>query len=275
MVDDPYTFGQIAAANALSDVFAMGGKPVLALNIVCFPNCLDIQILKEILHGGADKVKEAKAVTAGGHSVEDDEPKYGLAVTGLVHPNDILTNADAKPGDILVLTKPLGTGIINTAIKGELANTETADMAIKYMSQLNDKAGKTMKQVGVNACTDITGFGFLGHAAEMAKASNVSLELWSNKCPVIEGVIELAQMGMIPAGAYNNRKYLGAGVVFDDAVSREMQDVMYDPQTSGGLLISVSPDKVDPLMKRLEGYQVTAAVVGCVKSKHEQLIEVR
>lgn len=275
MVDDPYIFGQIAAANALSDVYAMGGRPLLALNIVCFPNCLDVKVLKEILRGGADKVNEAGAVIAGGHSVEDNEPKYGLAVCGIVQPDKMLSNSGAVPGDMLVLTKPLGTGIINTAIKGDIASEETAALAVKYMSMLNNKAAEAMLKVGVNACTDITGFGFLGHAAEMARASNVTLEIWSKECPVIPGVKDLAMMGMIPAGAYNNRYHLGDNVVFDLSVPREIQDVLFDPQTSGGLLISVSKNKAHHLMEILKQEQVPAALVGCVTSKNNTLISVR
>ncbi|MBM7855598.1 selenide,water dikinase [Desulfohalotomaculum tongense] len=275
MVDDPYIFGQIAAANALSDVYAMGGRPVMALNIVCFPNCLDTAVLEEILRGGADKVSEAGAVIAGGHSVEDDEPKYGLAVTGLVHPDRMLSNGGALPGDVLVLTKPLGTGIVNTAVKGNLASQETSSLAVKYMAMLNNKAGQVMNKVGVNACTDITGFGLLGHAAEMARASNAAMEFWSSECPVIPGVIELAQMGMIPAGAYNNRQHLGDGVTFADSVPREMQDIMFDPQTSGGLLISVPEHKADRLLNLLKESQVDAVTVGRVTSGGGQLIKVK
>jgi selenide,water dikinase len=275
MVDDPYLFGQIAAANALSDVYAMGGKPVLALNIVCFPNCLPTDVLESILRGGADKVSEAGAIIAGGHSVQDDEPKYGLSVMGTVHPQKMLANATAKPGDVLVLTKPLGCGIINTAVKGDLADKETVSKAIKYMAMLNKQAAEVMDKVGVNACTDITGFGLLGHASEMAKGSNVSLELWSEECLIIPGVIELAQMGMIPAGAYSNRQHLGKDVMFSSNVPRALQDIMFDPQTSGGLLISVPEPKVDGLLNLLTAQQVPGVAIGRVLAAEEQLITVR
>ena len=273
MVDDPAVFGQIAAANALSDIYAMGGRPILALNIVCFPNCLPADVLGEILRGGAEKVYQAGAVIAGGHSVEDDEPKYGLAVTGLVHPEKLLTNAGAQTGDVLVLTKPLGSGIINTAIKGNIADQQSYDQAVKYMAMLNAAAGAAVADIGANACTDITGFGLLGHAAEMAKASSKSIELWSEACPIISGALELARMGIIPAGAYNNRSYLGDQVVFD-GVDREIQDVLFDPQTSGGLLISLPEQKADRLVNMLKEQEVPAAIVGRVVAAEEHLIKV-
>ncbi len=273
MVDDPAVFGQIAAANALSDIYAMGGRPILALNIVCFPSCLSPDVLGEILRGGADKVYQAGAVIAGGHSVEDDEPKYGLAVTGLVHPEKLLTNAGAQKGDVLVLTKPLGSGIINTAIKGNIADQNSYDQAVKYMAMLNAAAGAAVAEVGANACTDITGFGLLGHAAEVAKASGKSIELWSEACPIMTGALELARMGIIPAGAYNNRTYLGDQVVFD-GVDREIQDVLFDPQTSGGLLISLPEQKADRLVNMLKEQEVPAAVVGRVVAAKEHLIKV-
>jgi len=215
VVNDPYKYGQIAAANALSDVYAMGGKPLLALNIVCFPNCLDPNILAQIIKGGADKVAEAGAIIAGGHSLEDDEPKYGLSVTGLVNPKKLITNSGARAGDYLVLTKPLGTGIINTGIKGNLAGDETVKNAIEVMSALNKKAAEVMVEVGVSACTDITGFGLLGHAAELARASGVSLQICTKSIPIIEGTKELASMGLIPAGAYNNKNFLAEDIKFE------------------------------------------------------------
>ncbi len=274
MVDDPFVFGQIAAANALSDVYAMGGRPVLALNIVCFPSCLPTDVLAEILKGGADKVNEAGAVIAGGHSVQDDEPKYGLAVTGLVHPDEMLSNATAAPGDVLVLTKPLGTGIINTAVKGNLADDEAISQAVKYMAMLNATAAQGMIEVGVNACTDITGFGLLGHAAELARASKVALEIWGDKCPVLPGTKELARMGMIPGGAYTNRQYLGDDVSIKESVAREIQDILFDPQTSGGLLISVPEERVDQLLKEMQRRKVPAVAVGTVKPAAQHLISV-
>ncbi len=274
MVDEPAVFGQIAAANALSDIYAMGGQPTLALNIVCFPNCLPTDVLAEILRGGAEKVHEAGAVIAGGHSVEDEEPKYGLAVTGLVKAQDLLTNAGAQMGDVLIITKPLGSGIINTAIKANIAAKEVAEQAVKYMAMLNAAAGKAMTEVGVNGCTDITGFGLLGHAAEMARASNKSIELWSKNCPFLPGALDLARMGIIPAGAYNNRHHLGEQVSFADSVVREVQDILFDPQTSGGLLISLPEDKADSLLNKLQKNDVPAAAIGRVIARQEQLIKV-
>ncbi|RYD05288.1 hypothetical protein N752_09955 [Desulforamulus aquiferis] len=201
MVDDPYLFGQIAAANALSDVYAMGGSPLLALNIVCFPACLPTEVLGEILRGGADKVSEAGAITAGGHSVQDDEPKYGLAVTGLVQPDKVYSNATARAGDLLILTKALGTGIINTGIKADMVSQEDYNRAVKTMATLNKEGARAMLEIGANACTDVTGFGFLGHGAEMAKASGLSLTVFSERVPILPGTKELARMGIIPGGA--------------------------------------------------------------------------
>lgn len=275
VVDDPYLFGQIAAANSLSDVYAMGGQPLLALNIVCFPNCLSPDILTEILRGGADKVAEAGAIVAGGHTVQDDEPKYGLAVTGLVHPGRVRSNAGARPGDFLVLTKPLGTGIINTAIKGEIAPMESVEAAVKTMSSLNREAADAMLQAGARACTDITGFGFLGHAAELAGASGVAITINARNIPLLPGIKELAAMGMIPAGAYANRDYLKDKISFDEDINPEMQAILYDPQTSGGLLIAISEDSLGPLMKELEKRGVDAAVVGIAGPKKEFAIKVQ
>lgn len=275
IVDDPYTFGQIAAANSLSDVYAMGGKPVTAMNIACFPSCLSTEILKEILRGGADKVMEAGAVIVGGHSVEDDEPKYGLSLMGMVHPDKITANSGAKQGDMLVLTKPLGIGILNTAIKADLTDENTLKKAVEIMAYLNRDASEVMLEVGINGCTDITGFGLLGHAFEMSEASGVSIELWSDYLPIIKESIEHAKMGIIPAGAYNNEAYLDGRVHFAEEIPQEIRDIMYDPQTSGGLLISVSADKLDRLMDGLKKKLKTDFnVIGKVKQKGEYAIEV-
>lgn len=261
VVDDPYLFGQIAAANALSDVYAMGGRPLLALNVACFPNCLPVEVISEIMRGGAEKVLEAGALTCGGHTVQDDEPKYGLAVVGLVHPDEVLSNATARPGDVLVLTKPLGTGIINTASKGGLAGEEVYRAAVEQMAALNRDAAACVKGVGAIACTDITGFGFLGHAAEMARASKVSLLINSQAVPILPGALDFAGMGLIPAGAYDNRRFLDAEVVFEDGVSQEVQDVLYDPQTSGGLLIAVDPAKAEVMIEKMHKLGIREAVV--------------
>lgn len=273
VVDDPYLFGQIAAANSLSDIYAMGGKPLLALNIVCFPNCLPPEVLGEILKGGADKVAEAGAIIAGGHSIQDNEPKYGLAVTGLVNPAKVMSNAGACPEDILVLTKPLGTGIINTAVKGELASEESARAAISSMKELNKKAAEVMSRFETRSCTDITGFGFLGHAAEMARASNVTLEIWTDKIPLLPGTMEMAAMGMIPAGAYANRDFLAGQIGIPERLRPETTATLFDPQTSGGLLISVPESIYWKLMEEMRNTGVQAAAVGKVRKKETVLIE--
>lgn len=275
VVDDPYTFGQIAAANSLSDVYAMGGRPVTAMNIVCFPKCLSIDILKEILRGGADKVAEAGAIVVGGHTVDDNEPKFGLSVMGMVHPQKIAANSGAKPGDMLIITKPLGIGIINTAVKADLADSVTCKKAVESMSYLNKDACEAMIKVGISGCTDITGFGFLGHAYEMAEASDVSLEVWSDYLPIIKESIDFAKMGIIPAGAYNNESYLRGHVNFADSIRREIRDIMYDPQTSGGLLISVPEEHFGKLMDELRVSNKTDFnIVGKVVEKGMHAIEV-
>lgn len=275
VVDDPYTFGQVAAANSLSDVYAMGGKPVTAMNIACFPTCLSMDILKEILRGGADKVMEAGAVVVGGHTVEDDEPKFGLSVMGMVHPEKVAANDGAKAGDMLVLTKPLGIGILNTAIKADLTDESAYKKAVETMSYLNRDACEAMLEVGINGCTDITGFGLLGHAFEMAEASGLTIELWSDFLPIIKESIEFARMGIIPAGAYSNEGYLDGHVYFAEGIRQEIKDIMYDPQTSGGLLISVPEEKLEKLMEGLRKKNKTDfALVGKVKAKGEFVIEV-
>ena len=275
IVDDPYTFGQIAAANSLSDVYSMGGRPITAMNIVCFPTCLPMDILKEILRGGANKVAEAGAIVVGGHSVEDDEPKFGLSVMGMVHPGKVTANSGAKPGDMLILTKPLGIGILNTAIKADLTDEGTYKKAVESMSYLNKDACEAMMKVGINGCTDVTGFGLLGHAYEMAEASNVSLEIWSDYIPIIKESIDFARMGIIPAGAYNNEGYMGEHVYFAESIKQEIKDIMYDPQTSGGLLISVSEENSEKLMGELRKINKTDFnLIGKVKTKEEYAIEV-
>ncbi len=275
VVDDPYTFGQIAAANSLSDVYAMGGKPVTAMNIVCFPTCESMEVLKEILRGGADKVAEAGAIVVGGHTVDDNEPKFGLSVMGMVHPQKIAANSGAKPGDMLILTKPLGIGILNTAIKADIVDEGIIQKAVEIMAYLNKDACEAMTAVGINGCTDITGFGFLGHAYELASASKVSLEIWSDYLPIIKESIEFAKMGIIPAGKYNNEGYLKEHISFDDTIKQEIKDIMYDPQTSGGLLISVAEENFERLMEELRKRNKTDFnVVGKVKEKGKNAIEV-
>lgn len=274
VVDDPYTYGAIAAANSLSDVYAMGGKPTVALNIVCFPNCLNIEILGEILKGGADKVIEAGAVVIGGHTVEDDEPKYGLSVMGIVHPQKVLKNFGSKVGDVLILTKPLGTGIITTAIKAEMVSKEVYDEAVKVMSTLNKYAGEIITDYEVTACTDITGFGIMGHCYEMASASKVTFKLYKDKLPLISGVKEYAETGLIPAGSYNNRKYLEGKYELRD-IPQWLEDVLFDPQTSGGLLISASPTEAKAIMERLKELELTSKIIGEVLPMEEKCIIVQ
>lgn len=262
IVDDPYFYGQIGAANALSDVYAMGGQPLTVLNLVAFPSKkLDIKVLGDILKGGADKVLEAGAVLVGGHSIEDDEPKFGLAVTGIVHPDQVVTNCGARPGDKLVLTKPLGTGIITTAIKAGMATGETEKEVSSWMATLNRDAAAAMVDTGVHACTDITGFGLLGHAMEIAQGSGVNLVIKAAKIPVLPGAKEFAAMGLVPGGAYNNRRYLGDRVSVGAGVTDVLRDILYDPQTSGGLLIAVPADRSDHLMGALAERGVAAARV--------------
>lgn len=276
VVDDPFTFGQIAAANALSDIYAMGGTPVTALNIACFPGCLPGKILGEILKGGAEKVREAGAIVVGGHTVEDNEPKYGLSVMGLVHPERMITNAGAQAGDLLVLTKPLGIGILNTAIKGGLADQAAYLRNVETMSYLNKDAGQAMLKVGVSGCTDITGFGLLGHALEMAEASGLTLEIWTDHLPLLEESVELARMGIIPAGAYRNREFLKGKVNMRKNIAQEIEDILYDPQTSGGLLIALPEYKAKVLLEELRKTMLTPyAIVGRTKKKTDYCIEVK
>lgn len=274
VVDDPYDFGQIAAANALSDVYAMGGKPLFALNVVCFPS-MHLDILKDVLKGGSDKVKEAGAFIAGGHTVEDKEPKYGLSVTGIVHPDKVIKNSTAKPGDVLILTKPLGLGIINTAIKGDMCPDYLSMLSVDIMKYLNKEASEIMTETKVNACTDITGFGLLGHVYEMAVSSGVSIEIGKNEIPIVDGAKELASMGLIPAGCYRNKGYL-KGKVYLHNVDEVLEDIIFDPQTSGGLLISVEESKAHELYKKLSGkLKFGAFIIGRVKTKDEYDVYVK
>lgn len=272
VVDDPYTFGQIAAANSLSDIYAMGGKPTVALNIVCFPSCLHIDVLGEILKGGADKVIEAGAVVIGGHSVDDEEPKYGLSVMGLVHPDKILKNHGSKPNDVMIITKPLGTGIINTAIKGEVASKDAYNESVKVMTTLNKYAGEIIAKYDVSACTDITGFGLMGHSYEMANASKVTLKIYKEKIPYIKEAKEYAEMGLVPEGAYNNRHYLEGKYKLND-VPQWMEDILFDPQTSGGLMVTCKREVADEMMKELDNLQLTSAIIGeAVEFKDKYII---
>lgn len=271
IVDDPYMFGQIAAANSLSDVWAMGGEPKVALNIVGFPNCLDPSILGEILKGGADKVMEAGAVLVGGHTIQDDEPKYGLCVSGFVHPKKIFKNYGCRPGDKLILTKQIGNGVVNTAIKAEMASQRAIREAEIVMSSLNKKAKEVVEKYDVSACTDVTGFGLLGHGAEMATASKVCLNFDVKKIPYFSDAVEYAKMGLIPAGAYKNRGHSGQYIDVGNTPECYV-DLLYDPQTSGGLLISVASEQADAVMEDFEkkGLDTKVAMIGEVTEKDQE-----
>lgn len=262
MVDDPYVFGQIAAANALSDVYAMGGKPFLAMNLLCFPTCLELERVKAILQGGHDKAVEAKTVIAGGHTIDDFTPKYGLSVTGFATPDTLLTNAGAKPGDVLVLTKPLGTGILTTALKAEMLEEKDYQALIKSMTKLNNI---DLSGIEVHACTDVTGFSLMGHGREMADGANVTIEIFAERVPQFDAALNFARMGMIPAGAYRNREFLKDKVVCDE-MPLELTDVLFDPQTSGGLLIA---------LPETEAAKIDAPIIGQVLPRGEKSIHVR
>ena len=275
VVDDPYDFGRIAAANALSDVYAMGGEPRLAMNLLAVPGCLPREAVGAILEGGAAKAAEAGAVIAGGHSIEDAEPKYGLCVTGLVHPNRVLTNTGAREGDILVLTKPLGTGILTTAAKAELLDEQAYRALVEQMAALNKAAAQAAAPLCPHACTDITGFGLLGHLKELAEGSGRTAEVWAGKVPLLPQALELARDGIIPAGAYRNRDFAGPETVADSAVPQAVLDCLYDPQTSGGLLLSIPEERAGELLRRLADAGVTAAAVGRVCPPGDKKIVVR
>jgi selenide,water dikinase len=274
IVDDPYGFGQISASNALSDVYAMGGVPKTAMNLVAFPiKDMDMSVLRQILKGGLDKMREAEVVLIGGHSVEDKELKYGLSVTGFIHPDRILTKKGLKTGDRLILTKPLGTGIINTAIKGGLASREIINTVTRLMATLNRDAAEMMKHYPVHACTDITGFGLLGHLAEMIIDTKFSVRLTSKTIPIIPETLNYAGMGLIPAGTYNNRKFRECMVDFTPSVDRLLQDILFDPQTSGGLLMGVDRESADELLDKLnEKGLANAAIIGEVLAEPKERI---
>ncbi len=263
VVDEPYWFGAIAAANALSDVYAMGGRPLTALNIAGFPvGTLPLDALAEILRGGGDKAREAGVTIVGGHTVDATEPTYGLSVTGLVHPDRIFTNAGARDGDLLVLTKPLGSGIATTAIKGGKASASLKDEAIALMATLNRDAAEAMVEVGAHAATDITGFGLLGHLAEMAAGSALAATVSARAVPVLSGVVELAEQGVVPGGTRRNLESLSDQLVFDPAVPEALRLVLGDAQTSGGLLIAIDPEGCPALLDGLRQRGATGAVIG-------------
>lgn len=267
IADDPFTFGAIAATNALSDVYAMGGEPKLALNIMAVPKNMPKEAVHQILKGGYSKVYEAGALITGGHSILDEEPKYGLAVTGFVHPNKLIRNCGAEPGDVLFLTKPLGMGIITTAAKVDMVSKETYEYALQLMMILNKNARDVMVKYRVHACTDVTGFGLLGHGSEMALGSNVELHLQVDKINLIPEALELAKLGMLPEGMYRNRDFAEKYVEPNNVILAK-QDMLYDPQTSGGLLIAVHPEDADAFYEELKPMVPCAQRIGCVEAYH-------
>jgi selenide,water dikinase len=275
LVDDPFTFGQVAAANALSDVYAMGGKPLTAMNLVFFPSCaLPGEILSEILAGGLSKIHEAGACLVGGHSVEDEELKYGLTVTGIIDPKKIVRNSTARPGDVLVLTKPIGFGIISTAVKADMVSDDTVRDACGWMTQLNRDAAALMMQDNPSACTDVTGFGLIGHSVEMARGAHVTICLRLTSVPVISGVAELVRDGLVPGGCYRNRDFYSqfletaAGIPPDEILP------LFDPQTSGGLLISLPVRSADDFLLRAEDSGLFARLIGEVIPRCEHSVEI-
>ncbi len=273
IVDDPYTFGQIAATNSLSDVYAMGGRPLTAMNIACFATCLEPAVLAEILRGGADKIVEAEAILVGGHTVTDKEVKFGLSVTGYVHPDEVLTNSGAKAGDVLVLTKPIGTGILTTALKKDLITEKELEEVVKSMSTLNKGAAAAMERVGVHACTDITGFGILGHTYELASGSDVNVKIDASKVPLFNKTLQLIEENAVPGGARSNQSHFGKWVDIDEDISDCLETALYDPQTSGGLLIAVAEDKAEKLVEELTKENCLCAnVIGNVQDKDESEI---
>jgi selenide, water dikinase len=268
IVDDPYQFGQISAVNSLSDVYAMGGKPISSLTIVGFPRSgLDFGILESILSGGTSKMIEASCTVVGGHSIGDEEIKFGYAVTGLVDPRKVIRNIGAKSGDVLVLTKPLGTGVISTALKREAVEDAVIQSSIRWMIQLNRKASELAGSYGVHAMTDITGFGLLGHAREMAQGSGVTLEFNHTRIPAMEGALDCIERKMIPGGLVNNRKYLEPMVEFKGSVPEPMRTLLFDPQTSGGLLISCRADQAEAMILEMQQQEIPAVAIGAVVEK--------
>ena len=275
IVDDPYIFGQIAAANALSDIYAMGGKPLTAMNVVCFPGTtMDMSILRAILEGGLATLRAAHCVLIGGHSVEDAELKYGMAVTGTIHPDNVLAKGNAQPGDKLILTKPLGTGIINTAIKAKMASESASAQVIQSMITLNKDASEIMQKIGVNACTDITGFGLLGHACEMLQQGTVEMVMHSASIPLFHEAEQYARKGLVPGGTQRNKNFRAHQIAFESALPPETSDILFDPQTSGGLLIAVAETKTDQLLEKLREAGIKeAAIIGeVVSGKNRKIV---
>lgn len=276
IVDDPYSFGQVAAANAISDIYAMGGKPLTALNIVAFPiSTLDKSILSDILRGAGDKLKEAGVTLVGGHSIDDKEPKFGLAVTGIVHPDKVRTNAGAKPGDVLILTKPIGVGILSSSIKKDLLTEEEISKVTAVMAQLNKTAAEIMDSYNVHACTDVTGFGLMGHSLEMAKGSGAGIIIEKDQVPVLPRVREMGDAGVIPGGTKNNHDHVKDSVVFPDKMDQVDRWILCDAVTSGGLLISVEGSEADKLLQELREAGLEAGAIGRVTEDHPGTIVVQ
>lgn len=270
MVDDPYTFGKIAAANSISDIYAMGGDPKVAMNVMCFPSCLPLDIMREILQGGIDKAKEAGVTIAGGHTVEDAIPKYGLSVTGFAHPDKIWTNATAKEGDVLIITKPIGVGLINTGVKvGQVSDT-TRILAEDTMMTLNKYAKEALTELKVHSVTDITGFSLAGHSLEMAQGADRTIEIYTKNLPILPEAQELARKGIIPEGTYNNRQFLDGHYLSRNSLSDDLLDVIFDPQTSGGLLISLPELDAQKYLRRMQEFTSYAKIVGKVVKKQEK-----
>lgn len=274
IVDDPYLFGQIAAANALSDVYAMGGEPRVAMNLLCVPNCLPKEDVRAILEGGHSKAVEAGCVIAGGHTIQDNEPKYGLCVTGFVHPERILKNVGAQPGDVLVLTKPIGSGVLTTALKADLISASSRDAVYAHMATLNKAAGDAVRQVSdVHACTDITGFGLLGHSFEMAEGSGVTIRLHGKALPLMDEALDMAEMGIIPSGAYRNMDYVKPHLAVLPSAQQALLDLAADPQTSGGLLVALPREQAERLLSLLRPFAPWSAIVGEVSETRAAALE--
>jgi selenide,water dikinase len=270
IADEPEIYGRIAAVNSMNDIYAMGGTPISALSIVCYPQKGDWEVLGSILLGGQKALNEENVVVLGGHSVDDQEIKFGYAVTGIIKPNKIVKNSGAKAGDVLVLTKPIGTGVISTGIKFGKASCAAKDAALKTMTTSAREASKVMQSIGAHGCTDITGFGLLGHGYEMAKASNITLKIKSAEVPLLQDVLELIEQKMLTRGDRNNRDYVGETIKFDRSISKEMQSALFDPQTAGGLLISLKAEKAEDFIEQVEG----AKIIGRVEAFKDFLIEV-
>ena len=272
IVDDPFLYGQIAAANALSDVYAMCGEPKLALNIMCLSESMGKETVQEILRGGYDKAYEAGAIITGGHTIQGAEPIYGLAVSGFVHPKKVLTNSGARPGDKLILTKPLGIGILTTSAKADMVDREVLDRIYNQMATLNKAARDIMVKYHVHSCTDVTGFALMGHSFEMAQGSGCTIHIQSQNVPFHSQAYELAETGFIPAGAYRNREYAEAGVKNISNVSRALQDIFYDPQTSGGLMIALDAKEAEQCLDEMRKVIPQAAIIGYVTEKMDAYI---